>query len=124
MVFSGHVWEVEVSHTEKENEKKTKLKKDCGVLVDKNRNMSELCTFEAIITFWTTFAEAQLPNQGMLLLLSTQVIHMGSSILHTKYCVSRVTSKKSALEEKRETKQWTYFIHLRMLSILKSVSSY
>lgn len=62
--------------------------------------MSELCIFEAIITYWITFTEAQLPNQGMLF-FSTQVIHMGSSIFHTEYCVSRVSSKKSALKKKR-----------------------
>lgn len=54
--------------------KKTKLKKDWRVLVDKKWNMSELCIFEAIITYWNTFAEALLPNQCTLLLLSTQVI--------------------------------------------------
>lgn len=54
---------------------KTKLKKDWGVLVDKKWNTSELCIQEAIITYWTIFAEAQLPNQGMLLLLSTSNPH-------------------------------------------------
>lgn len=39
----------------------------------KQWNTSELCIFEAVITYWTIFAEAQLLNQGMLLLLSTQV---------------------------------------------------
>lgn len=77
-----------IKTTRKTNKKKTKLKKDWGVLVDKKWNMSELCIFEAIITLWTTFAEAQLPNQGMLLLLPTQVIHMVSSILHSDYHVS------------------------------------
>lgn len=78
--------------------------------MDKKWNMSELCIFEAIIKFWTTFAEAELPNQGMLLLLSTQVIHMGSSILHSEYCVNRVSSKKSALEKKRQNNGLTLFI--------------
>lgn len=64
-------------------------------------NMSELCIFETIITYWTTFADAQPSNQGMLLLLSTQVIHTGSSILHMEFCVSRLSSKKSALDEKQ-----------------------
>lgn len=68
--------------------------------MDRKRNMSDLCISEAIITYWTTFTEAQLPNQGMLF-LSIQVIHMGSSIPHTEYCVSRVSSKKSALEKNR-----------------------
>lgn len=77
--------------------------------------MRELCIFEAIITYWMdTFAEAQLPNQIMLLLLSTQVIHMGSSILHTEYCVSRVNSKKS--EKKRQ--KIDLFYSSKMLQIL------
>lgn len=104
MVFPGHVGKLKfhIRTTRKTNKKKTKLKKDWGVLVDKKWNMSELCIFEAIITLWTMFAEAQLPNQGMLLLLPTQVIHMGSSILHSDYRVSRVRSKKSASEKRRD----------------------
>lgn len=72
MVFPGPVCKVEVSHKDKEKDnwrenKTTGEKKDWGVLVDKKWNMSELCILEAIITYWR-------PNQGMLLLLSTQVI--------------------------------------------------
>lgn len=100
-VMSGKL-KFPIRTTRKTNGKKTKLKKDWGVLVDKKWNRSELCIFEAIITFWTTFAEARLPNQGMLLLLSTQVTHIGSRILHSDYCVSRVSSKKSALEKRRD----------------------
>lgn len=72
----------------------------------KKWNTSELCIFETVITYWTISAEAQLLNQGMLLLLSTQVIHMESSIYHTEYCVSRVTSKEICLRLKKEAKRW------------------
>lgn len=79
MVFPADVWEVEVSHKDKKRKtirEKTSLKKDWGVLVDKKQMMSELCIFEAIITYWTTLVEVQLPNQGMILFLSTQAIHI------------------------------------------------
>lgn len=76
--------------------------------MDKKWNRSDLHIFEAIITYWTIFAEAQLLNQGMLLLLSTQVIHVGSSILHTEDCVSRVSSKISALDEKKRQNNGFY----------------
>lgn len=125
MVFPGPVCEVScegpvsvkccIRTSRKTTREKTKLKKDWEVLVHKKWNTSELSIFGAIITSWTIFTEAQLLKQGMLLLLSTQVIHMGSSVLHTEYRVSRVSSKKSALDEKKEAKQWTYFIHLRTL---------
>lgn len=67
MVFPGPVCEVEESHKDKEKHSRIedKTEKRLGSPGGQKEENEGTVYLEAIITHWTTFAEAQLPNQAM-----------------------------------------------------------